>query len=246
MVFPPPPHALAPSFSLPGVAPPPVLPSHLGLSLSQPFPSSFPLFASVPPPSSLPSSTPFAASLSFPQPPVFRSAPEAPEFPFDDDPHNRSFDSDSPCSPPSYLSDYRWMLDFLLSLLPQARGVDLPPRLSHSLFESSVSGTVPPLPCLIVFDRISTALSEADDRLKRVVHSKKFDASLFLRRKSLYSTTGHPAEGKALPLNRLMKLYFPSLFLPLGMLAFLLRSVPLSRARSACSWKVFPLHVDLY
>ena len=158
VVFPPPPHDSVSFLSLPGVAPPPDLPFHLSPSFSQPLPPSFPPFASDPPPSSLPS-TPSAASLSFPQPPVFRSAPQAPEFPFDDDPHNRSFDSDSPCPPHSHLSDYRWMLDFLLSLFPQARGIDLPPRLSRSLFESifpGVSGPVPPLPRLTVFDRVST------------------------------------------------------------------------------------------
>ena len=58
-----------------------------------------------------------------------------------------------------------------------------------------------PLPRLTVFDRVSTALSKADDRLKLVVHSRKSDASLFPRRKSLYSTTGLPAEGKAETLN---------------------------------------------
>ena len=150
------------------------------------------------------------------QPPVFRSAapapPDALEFPFDDDPNNRSLDSDAACPPSSHSSDYRRMLDFILALFPQAEGVDLSSKLSRSLFESILPGVlapVPPLPRFTVFERVSAALAEADGRLKRVVHSKKSDVSLLPRHRSLYSTTGLPVEGKALPLNPSLEALLP-------------------------------------
>ena len=175
--------------------------------------SSFPPVGRFPQPSALPVSDPAAVPVGFPQAPVFQppppGLPDAPDFPFDDDPHNWSFESDVPF-PPS--SDYCRMLDSIITLFPQAKDVELSQKFSRSLFESifpGSTGPVPPLPRFTVFERVSTALAEADERIAYVFHSKKSNVSLLPRRKSLYSATCLPAEGKALPLNASFEALLP-------------------------------------
>ena len=105
-------------------------------SLPDPSLPSYPLVCNFPQPSAPPVSDPAAVPACFPQAPVFQPAPygllDAPNFPVEEDFHNRSFESNIPIPPPSCSSDYRRMLDFIITLFPKAKGVVLSQKLSHS------------------------------------------------------------------------------------------------------------------
>ena len=123
------------------------------------------------------------------------------------DSHNRTFESESMAVPhPPRASEYRRMLDHIISLFPQAQGTDSAVRFARSEFESvfpnsTIPDPIPPLPKLSVYQRVATALSDADERLHKNVHGKKMDKSLLPRRKPIYAPSGLPAEGRAVPVN---------------------------------------------
>ena len=99
------------------------------------------------------------------------------------------------------MSKYHRILHYIFALFPQAKGEDLPTRITKSLYEDWFSfpeDKKPSSPSLKWYDRIKQALIYADDRVVRNISKDKSDSSLIYRRKTIYSVTD-PAGSNELP-----------------------------------------------
>ena len=101
------------------------------------------------------------------------------------------------------VKDYRRMMNFIVALFPQARGLDLGRKDYRSLFEDFFKSDdrLPPIPSLKWFARVQTAFEDADSRLDLLFETRRSDTSLLVPRKKLYSVAENPSRGKALPVN---------------------------------------------
>ena len=166
---------------------------------------------SAPLPSTLPSAP--SAPVVYPGPssssalPPFLSAPSfvAPdELPEDAAPGSlpRNVDSAVPAAvPESVRSEFHRMLSFLVDLFPQAAGTPSapPPRALFKDFGSSAPTTSPVF--LSWFERVHTALSDADARLASFLSSGCADFSFLPPCNSSYAVRGEFASGQAAPVN---------------------------------------------
>ena len=147
---------------------------------------------------------------SLPQdPPLFRPFSD----PDPDDPDPPDVDPDfseqpfpsQPNPDPDQMSqkDYRKMLNYIVGIYPQAKGLPPSPRRSKALFEDIFSSVVEPepLPSLRWFERVVTALQDADRRLHLCVETKRLDSCLLPVRKGIYSVYNNPSCGKFVPIN---------------------------------------------
>ena len=103
---------------------------------------------------------------------------------------------------------YRMMIDFIVQLFPQAKGDSGSNSDLRSLFESFYSvpsSSLPPIPKLNWFDRVSSALKEADVRLASAVEDKRTGVSLLPPYKTLYSVSDNVSRSRYLPLNELLE-----------------------------------------
>ena len=210
--------APGPSALAPGVSAAPV---SFSPSLHPPAaPSLFHPFAADPVPSA-----PAPSSFS----PTFPSAPAAPDFAYapaasssfvapDDLPVGAApdalpHDDDSAvpaAAPDSVLSEFRQMLAFLVDLFPQAAGSHSSAPPPRALFEDFFSSATPHSPSIFLswFERVRTALSDADSRLSAFLVSGRFDFSFLPPRNSSYAVKDEFASGQAVPVNpSLLSLY---------------------------------------
>ena len=145
-------------------------------------------------------------SSSAPSPP-FLSAPSfvAPDELLEDaapDSLPRDMDSVDPVAvPESVRSEFRSMLSFLVDLFPQATVASSapPPR---ALFEDFFGSAPPSLPIFLSwFERVHTALSDANSRLASCLPSGQADFSFLPPRNSSYAVQGEFASSQAAPVN---------------------------------------------
>ena len=162
--------------------------------------------------------------------PTFPSAPAAPDFAHapasstsfmaSDDllvgaaPDALPHDDDSAvCAavPDSVCSEFRRMLAFLVDLFPQAAGShSSAPPLARALFKDFFSSSTPHSPSIFLswFERVRTALSDADFRLSAFLSSGRSDFSFLPPRNSSYAVEDEFASGQAVPVNlSLLSLY---------------------------------------
>ena len=169
-----PPPALAPSLFCPFTADPaPSVPVP-----AAPLPSALPSAPGVfPGPSSSSAPPPFLAATS--------SSFVAPE---DAGPEALPWDADSAVLE-SFRSEFRRMLSFLVDLFPQAVGTPSAPPPPRALFEDFFGSSVPsssPI-FLLWFERVRTALSDADARLSSFLSSGCSDFLFLPQRNSSYA-----------------------------------------------------------
>ena len=105
--------------------------------------------------------------------------------------------------PDSIRAEIRCMYKYLVNLFPQAAGSPSDPPPLRVLFEDFfVASTSPHQPVLLTwFERVCTALAEADTLLASVLASGRVDASILLQRVSRYSVQGEFASGSAVCVN---------------------------------------------
>ena len=98
--------------------------------------------------------------------------------------------------PESACSEFRRMMAFIVDLFPQAAGSPSIP-LPRALFEDFFSSPAPPSSPVFLnwFERIRTALSEADSRLASFVASGRGDYLFLPSRSSTYAVHGDFAMG---------------------------------------------------
>ena len=146
------------------------------------------------PPVSLPSASFLSASAFVPPPPPsafgFVSSEDLPE----DSPPDavpRVLDPGFGSVPDSARIEFRRMLSFIVDLFPQAAGspsVAPPPR---ALFEDFFSSATPSSPVFLNwFERVRSALSDADSRLAGFIASGRGDFLLLPSRSPLYAAHG--------------------------------------------------------
>ena len=102
------------------------------------------------------------------------------------------------------------MYFYLVDLFPQAAGsptVDSPPC---ALFEDFFTPASPPQQLIYLnwFERVRTALSDADSRLATVLTFRRSDFLFLLSRSSQYAVSGEFAQGCAAPVNPLLLALF--------------------------------------
>ena len=185
----------------------------------------------VPPPSGVPPSTVNSAAYAYAAPaPASAWPPAYPPDPFvpltpgasadpllDDD--DDRFPGDvpdplDPSAPPlaleSVRSEYRRMINYICGLFPQAVGVPpsaLPP---HALFESFFAPATPAIPSLQLnwFDRVHSALMEADSRVASILSSGRTERVVLPQRLASYAVKGDCALGRAVPINESLLSHF--------------------------------------
>ena len=105
--------------------------------------------------------------------------------------------------PESVRSEFCRLMGFIIDLFPQAAGfpsVSPPPRAHFEDFFSSSTPFSPPV-YLNWFERVRSALSEADSRLASFVASGRGDFLFLPSRSSTYAVHGDFALGSAAPVN---------------------------------------------
>ena len=102
-------------------------------------------------------------------------------------------------------SEFRRMLSFLVDLFPQAAGTPAPPP-PRALFEDFFGSSVPSSSPVFLswFERVRTALSDADALLASFLSSGRSDFSFLPPRNSSYAVRGEFASGQAAPVNPLL------------------------------------------
>ena len=98
-------------------------------------------------------------------------------------------------------SEFRRMMVFIVDLFPQAAGSPSVPPAPRALFEDFFSSSAPPPSPVFLnwFERIRSALSEADSRLARFVASGHGDYLFLPSRSSTYAVHGDFALGGTAP-----------------------------------------------
>ena len=109
--------------------------------------------------------------------------------------------------PESVRSEFRRMLSFLVDLFPQAAGSPAPPPPPRALFKDFFGSSAPTSSPVFLsrFERVCTALPDADSRLASFLSSGRADFSFLPRCNSSYAVRVVFALGQAAPVN-------PSLF----------------------------------
>ena len=104
--------------------------------------------------------------------------------------------------PEAVCSEFRRMMRFIVALFPQAaRSPSVPPP-PRALFEDFFSSSAPSSPIYLNwFERVWSALSEADTRLATFVASGRADFLLLPSRSPVYAVHGDFALGGAAPVN---------------------------------------------
>ena len=228
-----PPHPSASSQSLPfappasSSLPPPPGFSHPPLSPAFPVQGSsmvHGLDVGVPPSSGVPPSPfySFAAIASAVSassswiPPAYPPDPFAPTTPladederFPDDIHS-PLDPSTPLSLDSSRSEYRRMIDYVCDLFPQAAGVPPSAPRPRALFESFFAPVAPATPSLDFnwFDRVRTALEDADSRVAALLASGRSERLLLPQRLASYAVWGDYSLGRAVPVNESLLSHF--------------------------------------
>ena len=196
----------------------PVRPSALAPapSLFRPFasgPSSYVTVSSAPPPVGS-SGLPSFSSSSY----AFASAPAPPDpstsFSFDlqndlpDDAPPDALPRDLDPVAPSALSESAWskfrrMMAFIVNLFQQAAGSPSVPPLPRALFEDFFSSSAPPPSPIFLnwFERIRSALADADSQLASFVASGRGDYLFLPTRSSTYAVHGDFTLSGAAPVN---------------------------------------------
>ena len=170
--------------------------------------SSVPSAPSAPPLSSSAGVSPSASSF-FPSVPAFDPAPafgfaSADDLPEDSPPDAvpRVLDPGFAAVPEAARSEFRCILAFIIDLFPQAVGSPSVPPPPRALFEDFFSSSAPSSSIYLNwFERIWSALSEADSRLASFVASGRGDFLLLPSRFPVYAVHGDFALGGAAPVN---------------------------------------------
>ena len=112
--------------------------------------------------------------------------------------------------PESARLEFRRMMSFIVDLFPQAAGYPSVPPPPRALFEDFFSSSVPPPPPIFLnwFERICSALADADSRLASFVASGRGDSLFLPSRSSTCAVHWCFAFGGAVPVNPSL----PSLF----------------------------------
>ena len=103
--------------------------------------------------------------------------------------------------PESVQSEFRSMLSFLVDLFPQVVGAPSVPPLPRALFEDFFGSSAPTSVFLSWFERVRTALSDADSLLASFLSSGRADFSFLPPRNSSYAVRGEFASGQAALVN---------------------------------------------
>ena len=105
--------------------------------------------------------------------------------------------------PDSVRAEIRRMYSYLVDLFPHAAGALSDPPPPRALFEDFFAASASPhkLVFLTWFERVCTALAEADTRLASVLASGRADASILPQHVSQYLVRGEFASGSAVPIN---------------------------------------------
>ena len=113
------------------------------------------------------------------------------------------FDPVSSALPESARSEFCRMMSFIVDLFPQAAGSPSVPPPPRALFEDFFSSSVPPPPPIFLdwFERIRSALADADSRLACFVASVRGDYLFLPSRSSTYAVHGDFAFSGASPAN---------------------------------------------
>ena len=146
-----------------------------------------------------------------PRTPQFVIAPDGSSVPFpqapdlEQDPHNRSFESEpEPPNPPKW-SEYRRMIEYIVAKFPQAKGEEPPQRHARAEFENlypKSQDSTTPLPLMNLYGRVQLALSDADNRLAKSVDQGRAAKFLLPRRKAIYAVSDLPSGGVPLQPNQ--------------------------------------------
>ena len=153
----------------------------------------------------------FAAPLgaSAPTPSAFAFAPDDPFDPGFSDPVAPDLATPDPESlppqsvPDSVRAEVRRMYQYLVDLFPQAAGSPQalpPPRALFEEFFSSASTPHQPV-YLSWFERVRSALSEADSRLASLLASSRSESTLLPLHSAQYAVKGEHVLGYAVPVN---------------------------------------------
>ena len=115
----------------------------------------------------------------------------------------RVFDPPSFALPESARPEFCRMMSFIVDLFPQAAGSPSVPPPPRALFEDFFSSSVPPPPPIFLnwFERIRSALADADSCLASFVASGRGDYLFLPSRSSTYTVNGDFAFGVAAPVN---------------------------------------------
>ena len=125
------------------------------------------------------------------------------------------WDADS-AVPESVCSEFRQMLSFLLDLFPQAAGNPSSPPPPRALFEDFFGSSVPsssPL-FLLWFERVHTALADADAHFAAFLSSGRSDFSFLPPCNSSYAVRADFALGQAVVANPSLLSLFEKQFKP--------------------------------
>ena len=181
-----------------------------------PLPPPSPSCSAGAPPVSVPSAS-FPSASAFVPPPTpfafgFVSAEDLPE----DSPPDavpRVLDPGFGSVPDSARVEFRRMLSFIVDFFLQAAGspsVAPPPRaLFEDFFSSAAAPSFSPV-FLNWFERVRSALSDADSRLAGFVASGRGDFLLLPSRSPLYAVHGDSALSSAVPVNSSLEAFSPS------------------------------------
>ena len=116
-----------------------------------------------------------------------------------------------PSAPPLSLdsarSEYRRMIDYVCSLFPQAAGVPPSAPPPRALFESFFAPAAPSIN-FNWFDRVRTALVDADTRVAALLASGRPERLILPQRLGSYAVRGDCCLGRAVPLNKSLLSHF--------------------------------------
>ena len=149
--------------------------------------------------------------------PYVPSAPLASTDPLADD--DERFPDDipnplDPSAPPLSLdlarSEYRRMTDYVCGLFPQVAGIPSSAPPLRALFESFFAPAAPTTPSVNFnwFDRVRTALVDADSHLAAILASGRPERLILPRRQGSYAVRGDCSLGRAVPVNESLLSHF--------------------------------------
>ena len=151
---------------------------------------------------------------AYPPDPYVPSAPLASTDPlagederFPDNIPNPLDPSAPPLSLDSARSEYRRMIDYVCGLFPQAAGVLPSPPPLRALFESFFAPATPSLN-FNWFDRVRTALVDADSRVAALLASGRPERLLLPQRLGSYAVRGDFSLGHSVPVNESLLSHF--------------------------------------